>query len=103
MDDARAFLGSYHQALGDVAAGDWPDQVAAAYEPISCLKHTPTKQVYLVADRRTGGQAVLRVSEVYDAARPDPEQDILWRLDRPGIPKSYGGMVKDGRIYLARD
>ena len=105
MDDAAAFLGSYKQALAQevVAGGIWPPELVGLYEPESCLKHSGAKEVYLVTDRRTGGRVVLRASDLDAGERADVEHVILSRLDFPGIPKTYGTFVKDGRSYLARE
>ena len=104
MSDAEEFLGSYKEVLSREVAGNiWPPELSAFYKPESCLSHSDSKEVYLVTDKRTGGRAVLRVSDLDASERADAEHAILFQLDFPGIPKTYGTLVKDGRSYLARE
>ena len=104
MSDVQSFLDSYKENLvQEVSQGAWPTEVLSYYRPESCLKYTDSKKVYLVTDVRTGGRAVLRVSELGTGEGADAEHAILSRLNYPGIPRSYGLLVKDGRSYLARE
>ncbi|MDR2567098.1 MAG: DUF5050 domain-containing protein [Bifidobacteriaceae bacterium] len=104
MSDAEEFLGAYHESLEqEVMGGAWPDAITAIYRPEACLKLSPSRQVYLVTDKRTGGRAILRVSQLDWDARIDAEYSILSRLSFPGVPKAYGTLVKDGHSYLARE
>lgn len=104
MGDAEAFLGSYKEALTEeVSSGIWPLELVAIYEPESCLKHSGAKEVYLVTDKRTGGRVVLRASDLDAGERADVEHTILLRLNYPGVPKTYGTFIKEGRSYLARE
>ncbi len=104
MGDAEAFLGSYKEALAEeVTGGMWPIELSQVYEPESCLKHSGAKEVYLVKDRRTGGLVVLRASDLDAGERADAEHAILSRLNYPGIPKTFGTMMREGRSYLARE
>ncbi|MDR3052722.1 MAG: DUF5050 domain-containing protein [Coriobacteriales bacterium] len=103
MGDAEAFLGSYKEALREaVADSGWPSELLAVFEPESCLKHSGAKEVYLVTDKRTGGRAILRASDLDASQRADSEHAILATLDFPGIPKTYGTFMQGGRSYLAR-
>jgi hypothetical protein len=124
VSDAEAFLDTYRDTLRqEVGHGGWPLELLAVYEPESCLKHSGTREVYLATDRRTGGKVILRATDLEDDGEVDPydsphvgpdgnrgvggptdaEYRILSRLDFPGIPKTYGTFVKDGRSYLARE
>jgi hypothetical protein len=104
MSDADAFLGTYKDALKqEVETGGWPSEFSGIYAPESCLKHSGDKKVYLVIDRRTGGRAILRASDLDANERADVEYQILSRLDFPGVPKAYGIFVRDGRSYLSRE
>jgi len=105
MEDAETFLGSYKEALTEEVSsgGLWPPELLAYYEPESCLKHSGAKEVYLACDRRTGARVVLRASDLDAGERADAEHAILSRLDFPGIPKTYGTFIKEGRSYLCRE
>jgi serine/threonine protein kinase len=110
VSDAKAFLDTYRDTLRqEVGHGGWPPELLAVYEPESCLKHSGTREVYLVTDRRTGGKAILRATDPEDdletsaQAGSDAEYQILSKLNFPGIPKTYGTFAKDGRTYLARE
>jgi hypothetical protein len=104
MNDADAFLGTYRDVLKqETESGGWPSELSAVYEPESCLKHSGAKKVYLVIDKRTGGRAILRSSDLDTNERADAEYQILSKLDFHGVPKAYGVFVRDGRSYLARE
>lgn len=104
MSDAQAFTNSYKQALAEeISNGMWPKELTQVYEVESCLKHSGAKEVYLVTDKRTGGRVVLRATDLDANERADVEHAILQRLNFPGIPKTYGTFIKDGRSYLARE
>jgi len=105
MAHVEKFLGSYRETLAqEVASGGlWPEELAQFYEPECCLKHSGAKEVYLAIDRRTGGRVVLRASDLDAGERADVEHAILSHLNFPGIPKTYGTFVKDGRSYLLRE
>ncbi|MDR0366289.1 MAG: DUF5050 domain-containing protein [Bifidobacteriaceae bacterium] len=102
MSDREAFLGAYRDALSQEAA-TWPPELLAMYRAESCLKDSGDRQVFLVTDLRTGGRAILRVSQIDQEDTPDPEYSILNRLDHLGIPKAYGTLTRDGRRYMARE
>ncbi len=104
MSDAAAFLNSYRESLrAEVSRGVWPPELTQVYEPESCLKHSGAKEVYLVTDKRTGARVVLRASDLDAGERADVEYAILSRLNFPGVPKTYGTLIKGGRSYLARE
>jgi hypothetical protein len=103
MADAKEFLAAYSAALAAEVRGTWPSHWLEAYEFEDCLKSSPDKEVYLVKDRRSGAELVLRATDPDADESADSEWAILSRLDHPGIPKAYGSYVGDGRSYVARE
>ncbi|MDR1237928.1 MAG: protein kinase [Propionibacteriaceae bacterium] len=103
MADAKEFLAAYSATLAAEVRGTWPSHWLEAYEFEECLKSSPGKEAYLVKDRRSGAELVLRATEADADERADAEWAILSGLDHPGIPKTYGTYVGDGRSYVARE
>jgi serine/threonine protein kinase len=104
MGDAAEFLSGYQRTLEtEVAKVELPPQLFELFQFESCLKHKDGKEVYLVIDRRTGGRAILRSTAVDAGDKADAEYQILYRLDYPGIPKTFGSFIADKRSYIVRE
>ncbi|MDR0458966.1 MAG: serine/threonine protein kinase [Coriobacteriales bacterium] len=106
--DSQEFLAFYQQALdAGVAQTAMPDWVTHLYHFESCLKYREDKQVYLVRDKRTGGQAILRIMNVDEPrarrSQRDQEYSILSGLNFAGVPKVYGSFVEGRQSYLVRE
>ena len=107
MSNVNQFLSDYAETLSqNVEQMPWPQPVLDTYEFENCLKHRDGRGVYLVVDRRTGGRAILRVSEKQrgDAERPvDAEWAILSQLSHPGLPQVYGSWSTPTHSIMARE
>ena len=104
VSDAREFLNSYQETLAHgLQTANLPAEVVAVYSFESCLKHDREKEIYLVRDKRTDGQVILRVTPMDYGMRADVEWEILSKLNHPGIPKTYGRLIVNGKCYIARE
>ena len=83
-----------------------PDQLNQEYEVISCIKYTEQKQVYIVREKTTGKQAVLKCGYGLYGRILAEEYRLLLQLGGKydgGFPDIFAWTQQNGECFLVRE
>lgn len=79
-----------------------PSVIRKSYDLISCLKHTPEKQVYLVADISTVEKMILKCATGKSVELLETEYNFLLNQNFPFLPTVIFGQKIGENFYLIR-
>lgn len=79
-----------------------PHVVSKDYHPISCLKHTKEKQVYVVEENETGDKYILKCAQNEGAKFLETEYKFLSEQNLDFLPKVVFGEQIDHGFYMIR-
>ncbi len=100
MNDKACFLSQYDPLCGDTSI---PASVLEWYEVISCLKHSPKRQVFLMGDRASGDRLVLKLAPADQMDVFRREYALLRRLHSRAFPHPIACFESDGYACLLRE
>lgn len=80
-----------------------PDDIRRSFAIISCVKHTPDKQVYVMADRSSGDRFLLKCASGEKAALLATEAEFLKNKTFPFLPSYHSCMREGDSFYLIRE
>lgn len=79
-----------------------PSVIRERYDLISCLKHTPEKQVYLLSDMSTGEKVILKCAAGKSVELLETEYNFLLNQNFPFLPAVILGQKIGENFYLIR-
>ncbi len=97
--DAASFLAAYKDAQSGFAV---PASLSGRFQLVSCLKHAPQSQVYLLTGA-DGAPYILRVTPAASYDRLLREHLTLRRLHDPAFPHPVACFREGDRAYLIRE
>lgn len=80
-----------------------PSSILNSYEVFSCLKHTVTKQVYILTDKANNQKKILKCASGQAATVLETEYQFLSAHSFPFLPKAFYGEWMDSSFYLIRE
>lgn len=80
-----------------------PSAIREQYHLISCLKHTPEKQVYLLAEICSGKKIILKCASGTALELLETEYRFLMEHPFPFLPQAVLGERIDNHFYLIRE
>ncbi len=80
-----------------------PAAIRNQFAMISCLKHSPDKQVYVMADRLSGGKVLLKCASGEKAKLLATESNFLKSKNFSFLPAFHSCMQEDSSFYLIRE
>lgn len=96
-------LQSRFDAIQEDHRVDLPARLDPWYTIISCLKHTPHQQVYLLAAKGEDTRYILKIASGIGAHFLKEEYAHLMRLHTPYMPRVVMGFGDETRWYLLRE
>ncbi len=80
-----------------------PDRISDNYEIVSCIHYTDTKQVYILKDRKSNKNVILKCRSGYDAGLSKNEYNTLKAVESEYVPLAYDFFVENEKTYMLRE